>query len=283
MARGDYRQDLVLTPSGEPAVAPSAAWKRELMTPILDAVKGPLSTAIWRYMRYEHLEAALRSSALYFPMVELFKEPKEGSFSDRADFRAHDVYRDWDDADIARVEASYEALRRETMQRLFYVSCWHMNTNESELLWNRYMRDVPEAVAVQSTVAELCALRPSIISATGLEFIPRYWAGDVIYIDHTRPGSVPPGQLSLLYKGNEFSGDREFRGIVELWNLGFSQHDNPALPSGVQVDIAPYRFFTQIVAKPGSKGLVEKINALLDEVGYDIPVSASSLDVQPIW
>jgi hypothetical protein len=60
MARGEYRIDVVTTADGQDAATESEEWKRELMTPILHRVRGPLSTQIWRYMRFEHLESMLR-------------------------------------------------------------------------------------------------------------------------------------------------------------------------------------------------------------------------------
>ncbi len=283
MGRGDYRIDVVTTADGSLAATPSQEWKRELMTPVLDRVKGPLATRVWRYMRFEHLDTALRKRSLYFPRAELLGDPWEGSFSDAMDFRTQDVFKDWTEEQIAELQSSHVKLRRETMQRLFFASCWHMNPSESELLWGHYAGKYPEAIAVASTLASLCTLRPSLIPVGDIEFIPRVFAGEVTYIDHKTPGSVPPGELSLFYKGRQFSGDNEFRVIVELWNMGWSQHDRPDLPAGINVEFAPAAIVDEIVVKPKTPELKEKVDRLLDEVGYNIPVRLSKLDRAPIW
>lgn len=283
MSRGDYRMDAITTPSGALAAVPSEEWKKEVMTPILHRVKGPLSRKTWRYVRYEHLESALRRKKLYFPRADQLGDEFEGSFSDRADFRSQDAFKNLDDDTIKQLNASHQKMRREMMQRLFFVSCWHMNTTETELLWERYAGKHVEAVAISTMIASLCTLRPSPIKMIDLEFTPRFWAGEIDYIDHSVSGSVPDDQLSLFYKKREFSGDREFRAIVQLWNMGWSQHERPDLPLGIEVDIAPAALFDKIVVKPKTPGLKDKVNRLLDEVGYDIPVVASELDNEAIW
>lgn len=283
MSRGHYRLvESVTTDTGEPCVVPSDKWKQELMTPDLRQVRSPLNTRVWRYMRFDHFESMLRQEALYFPRVDQLGDPAEGSFSASLDMKSNPVDGLSEDQK-EKLLKSHRKLRRETMQRLFYVSCWHMNEFESELLWERYMGKHKEAVAIASSVAALCTLRPTLRDTGRNEYIPRMYAGEVQYIDHSIPDSVPRDQLSLFFKANHFSGDREFRCIVELWNMGWSQHDKPDLPSGVIVPMAPFAIIDKIVIKPSSNGLKDKVNKLLDELGFDLPVGESKLEATPVW
>jgi len=234
-------------------------------------------------MRLEHLEALLRGKQLYLPRVDQFGEAWEGSFSDSPDFDSDPLYETATAEEREAFRKSYQKLRQETMQRLFYVGCWNINDAESELLWKRYMGDYPEAVAITTTIASLCALRPTPIDTKAGEFIPRYCVGEIQYIDHSIAGSVPGNDLSLFYKGRQYQDDNEFRIIVELWNMGWSQHGNPDLPIGISIPIAPAVFIKNLTVKPKSVGLKDKVNRILDEVGYDIPVCDSMLDRPAIW
>lgn len=284
MGRGDYRTKVIQTSGGDAAAKISEKHARELMTPDLHAVKGPLNTKVWRYMRLEHLERALRESLYYLPRVELLGDPWEGSFSDPIDYSQVPALKDWGEKAIQSIQASSEKNRRETMQRLFYASCWHMNSDENEHLWKRYGDRSDESVAISSTIASLCTLRPtSPINVADIDFIPKMYAGEVNYVDLGVSGSIPNGSLSLFYKDNVYSADREFRVIIELYQWGFSQHYRDDLPNGVELEFEPATVFHQIVINPNSPGLLEKINTILDEVEYDIPVIHSKLSRKATW
>lgn len=284
MDRREYRLvPSLTTDTGEPCVIESEEYIQELLTPDLSRVEGPLRQTVFRYMKLEHLERCLRDRELYMPRVDQFDEPWEGSYSDAADFEGNPAYAGFTAEQRRRSEESFKRLRQSTVQKLHYVSCWNMNEKESELLWNRYYRDFDDAVAVTTTVGDLCSLRPTMVKVNDIDFIPRFAAGEVRYIDHGIPGSIPAHDVTLFYKGIEFKDDREFRIMVQLTRMGWIQHDNPHLPKGVKIPILPGVFFNSIIAKPKSRGLVDRVNAILDDVGYDIPVLVSALDRIPTW
>ena len=79
---GEYRMETTQTSTGELVAVASEEWKRELMTPDLHNVIGPLAQKVWRYMRFEHFERMLREKALYVPRADTLGDPWEGSFSD---------------------------------------------------------------------------------------------------------------------------------------------------------------------------------------------------------
>lgn len=278
----DYRLDVIKNADGQDCAVPSEAWRRELMMPHLDAVKGPLNTRVWRYMRFEHFSRLLKTQKLFFPRVDLLGDPLEGSFNE-TDWDSNPIFANMDESHRSRIKNSWEKLRRETMQRLFYVSCWHINEHESEMHWSRYGNRDEEAVAIASRIGAICTLHPQPVLVNDIEFIPKICAGEVAYIDYGAPGSVPADALSLLYKANHFKGDGEFRSIIHLWNLGWSQHDRDDLPAGVEVAVAPAALIDCIIPKPNTSGLKEKIQAVLDETGFKIPLQDSSLERNAVW
>lgn len=279
----DYRVDVIKSAEGEDCLVPSGAWKRELMTPNLDAVKGPLNITVWRYMRFEHFSRLLRTQKLYFPRVDLLGDPLEGSFSQAGDWTSNPIYADLSDSQQEQIKQSWIKVRQETMQRLFFVSCWHMNEHESEMHWSRYGSRNEEAVAIATRIGALCTLQPEPVNISGIEFIPKTFAGEVNYIDYGTPGTVPETELSLLYKANHFKGDGEFRSIIHLWSFGWSQHDRDDLPSGVEVSIAPGAFVDCVIPAPNTAGLKEKVKSVLDETGFKIPLQDSSLERTAHW
>jgi hypothetical protein len=279
--RGSYRQAIAIADNGELCVVPSEAWKRELLTPDLERVKLPLNTEVCRYMSFEHLETLLRQSKLYFPRVDLLGDPNEGSFSDTVPFETLDAYKSLEYESIQQLQTSYQNLNRQMMQRLFYVSCWNTNTHESELLWKRYGARDSEAVAVWTTTGLICTLRPDIFHCE-TEFIPRFCAGEVNYVNYA-PGSVPNNDLSLFYKGMEYKDDREFRAVIHIWSFGAGKSNSEDLPLGIEVDIAPAVFVRRIVPQPNCTELKQKLNNILDELGYDIAVVDSTLERIAKW
>lgn len=284
MLKPEFALDPVPLKDGSTGSKPSEKWKRELLTPSLYRVKGPLDQTVWRFMKFAYLESLLKREALFVPRVDLLGDPWEGSFTDKIDLRKHEVYKDWPDSELETLKKSIQTLRKNTMQRLHYVSCWHISEHESEHMWKRYAADSKEEfVAISSSIADLCTLRTTPIADGNSEWIPQLWAGEVEYIDLAEPDAIPETDLSLFYKGQEYRSDCEFRIILHLWALGWSQHDRKDLPKGVEIQIAPGRLIHKIAYRTECKSLKEKIERLLDEVGYVIEIAASKLDREANW
>lgn len=134
----DYEIDIVKNKEVHDCAVPSAAWKREKMMPDLSGVNSPLSTQIWRYMSFEHFAKLIRTSQLYYPRVELLGDHLEGSFSEAVPGSEWDWPGEIDEEAKIKLTESAQRLSQNRMQRLNYVSCWHINSSESELHWKRY-------------------------------------------------------------------------------------------------------------------------------------------------
>jgi hypothetical protein len=274
--------DVVKNKDGVDCLVASSSYKAELMTPELECVTGPLNLPVWRYLKFEHFSTLLKNQKIYLPRASELDDKLEGSFG-ATDDPLTDRHSQLDEKDKETLRKSWYKLRQGMMQNLFYVSCWHMSEHESEMHWTRYGNRHEEAVAIRSTIGKLCTLRPKCITIDETEFIPQLWAGEVNYIDHSIKGAIPKNALTLFYKANHFRGDGEFRVVVNLWSMGFSPHDRPGLPKGLEIDLAPKAMFDLIIPGPNNPGLKEKIESVLDETGFDIPVQTSTLEQSPSW
>lgn len=270
----------VLDEHGNYCSVPNQAYKKRLLTPDTSRVTD-FDQVIWRYVKLERLIEILDREILGFPQVSRFHEPLEGSFSPPAQVI--------DFPEIAKIFGSQEkankvqaVFNQSNISLSYFVSCWHMSDYESDMMWERYESDV----AIRTTVRELARLQPIPFHVSVLgELLPVITLGPCHYVDHSVPGSVPPGE-SLFYKAREFEGDKEFRSILMPWSLGWSQRKHEKWPGIVYVPLKPSTFVKEIVVrtrKEEDRNRFQAIDELLQKRGLTIPVRPSTLEKAPRW
>src|SRR5581483_12408893 len=131
---------------------------------------------VWRYLDFAKFVALLDSSAIYFARADTFVDTFEAAVpvADRAAAReaalatlnGGDVSRAGILAYIARhADRTLEELDRLPDERIaremlrlsnraLFVSCWHMNDDESAAMWDVYLGG-RDGVALQTTVGTL--------------------------------------------------------------------------------------------------------------------------------
>lgn len=85
----------------------------------------------------------------------------------------------------------------------YYVSCWHMNTNENPTMWDRYTTQ-PESVAIRATFAKLRAALPAYVDI-----------GKVRYIDYATDRLPTLNLLEYItHKNKCFWYEQELRAVA---------------------------------------------------------------------
>jgi hypothetical protein len=90
-------------------------------------IKG-VNVKLWRYLEYSKFVAMLKSRALHFSRADKFdNDPFEGSYPQKNIINY---------LSVASPNHTYEAFKKYAA-----VSCWHSNPDESEAMWELYLRN----------------------------------------------------------------------------------------------------------------------------------------------
>jgi hypothetical protein len=160
----------------------------------------------------------------------------------------------------------------------YYVSCWHMATDENIAMWERYVSS-NDAVAIRSTFSSLRAqLDPTVIEV-----------GMVRYIDYEseRLPSYNLMQL-IMHKRHFFRDELEVRAVV--WTMAPEtirrQYVDPYLNAdhtGFLAPINPKELIHQVVMHPkATAGIMRQVSEVCGE--HDLPPPmASRIASRPIF
>ncbi len=229
--------------------------QRRTATPIFEnlLINPDPETKIWRYMSRWKYESLLATHSLYFSQTKRFQDEHEGSTSPLVPDGS--LHRD------SLLDQVCESLRENTA-----VSCWSMGNPESAALWELFLSNEQEGVAVQTTVARLL---------NSLERQPKY-AYQVHYADENahefdwnHPGSAVTGEIwqLLFIKRCKLAPEREYRIVVEAFDM---TDDHPH----VLVPVNLHTLIEAVCIAPRARSeFAEHIQELtLQQSGLGVPV-----------
>jgi len=224
---------------------------------------------VWRYVDLGKLLDLLDSKALFSPLMSVLAgaDPYEGFLGQATIGEIRKL------PNMSEEDASKLIRVHEQAKRLFYVSCWHMNEQESAAMWSLYIRG-GEGLAIQTTLGRLIA---SFADTNVAVFI-----GAVEYIDHqTMPISWVNVMSPILRKRASFEHEHELRVIV-------SRSDSAGNPIGdewgARVAIRVEDLVERIVVAPTAPGwLGDLVERIVRRLGYHFPVERSPLLDRPVY
>ena len=166
------------------------------------------NTKIWRYVDLVVLLDLIDSKKLFFARADKFNDILEGSVP-LANVEKRKKYgENIKDEGARRVfqDAMKQPMSNWIKERLKHtaISCWHMNENESALMWSSYSGD---GVAIQSTYERL---KQSFQTEIDI------YMGIVKYIDY-RKNIIPDGDVRLfqyIYKSINYLDEKEVRALI---------------------------------------------------------------------
>jgi hypothetical protein len=209
---------------------------------------------IWRYMSLEKLLALLQTSRLVFSALRTLRDPYEGRFPTSAarllDNRIGEAL-----AKQGLTNADLTELLREKI----FVSCWHVNEDDSAAMWSLYSGTA--GVAIRSTIGRLkqCLDVLPIQSLLGL----------VKYVDYDSFETVSLGELRVSHlKRKSFEHERELRAVVNC-------HDPVDV---VPVPVSCSMLITDVLVSPESPSwFVQVVERVVEKYDYGFPVRQSML------
>ena len=228
------------------------------------------SVRLWRYMDLSKFAALLQRRALHFPRADFLGDPFEGSvpFGNAGGKRIIPPHKDLPEERRLEMVDQLSASRK-LMRKMYFISCWHMNTHESAAMWRLYSKS-NDAVCIQTTYEKLASALP-----------PECYMGLVKYLDFFKD-IIPEGNAfdPVLIKRQSFAHENEARAILS---------DPTALRDGqppefreIPVDLEQVveAVFVSPEAPAWFRGVVER---LAQTYGIIVPVHHSSLDGEPMY
>jgi len=244
---------------------------------------------IWRYFDWWKFQNLIESRKLFFARGDCLGESFEGTFPER--------FKD----DLSKAiehhfpKEEYEALHSlkpkflEGRRKYAAISCWHENEHENHQMWQTYLKDPKNGVAIQTTVRDL---KESLGNVNGLSVCK------VVYIDfntETIPGNPPDIKVyeNFAFKKLEFKSDNEIRfcsckeesladGVVYI-NGKYDYIPKDTVPEpGIPVKIGLEKMIKRIYLCPhASQVLHERTIELVSRNGLSCEIHKSNIDGSP--
>jgi len=158
----------------------------------------PDDTVIWRYFKFEYFVNIVNTHSIWFSRPFKFDDRWEGLFPPSYVRRTRQY--------ATANGLSFKEFNREFHRRMLrhryahFVSCWHINKNESDAMWRLYAL-LKTGIAIQSTVGDV------------KECLRTHNDGMVIYYDPSHKVLSPTifGPHDILFKRKPFCWEQEYR------------------------------------------------------------------------
>ena len=236
-----------------------------------------LDIAVWRYMDVAKFVDLLSTRSLFFCRADLLGDPYEGSMSRGTTTPIIDQLAEKDQGNTDHLASIPEV--REAYRRWAYVSCWHMNEDESAAMWSLYAR-TNEAVAIRSTYRKLRDGFPDQV-----------YTGTINYIDY-RTQPIPQDDLdyALVHKRLAFQHEREVRAVITnpphedgddaAARRGRIMEENPKYGKHVPIDLNT--LVDRVYVSPTAPAWFAKvIESLVNQYAFTFEVHPSTLAESP--
>lgn len=230
-----------------------------------------LNASIWRYQSLRKFEWTMREKALWFARPGTFQDPFEGSFSlapvpvTKADAQRNG-------ADSVEEHIQRNLIPSWTRARLIalgnnYVSCWHLNEEESDGMWRLYGPTLGadnDSVCIESTYRRFWDATDENV-----------FIGVVRYLDYNLHELDPTNLFNLLlHKRKCFAHERELRAMIMA--------AGELSENGKVVKVELEKLIVSVRLPPGcSTEHEEKVRKLVSQHCPSATVLKSSIDINP--
>jgi len=238
---------------------------------------------IWRYMSLARFIWLLQNQALYLARCDRLGDPYEGYFTQpmltkkdefiqafiarQTDLMAHqtDVSPEQIGIDFYNSHVKYSL----KMRPLLFVSCWHMNNEESLAMWKLYSTQ-HESVCIQSTFSTLKRVLPDCC-----------FLGTVNYIDYAKESITSDNLLQyILHKRHSFAHEKEVRAVIwDVQKIPGIRDETPIESDPAKiVPIDLNELIKNVYVSPSSEPLLKDVvEGIVSKYGLKSPVHRSSV------
>jgi len=248
---------------------------------------------IWRYISLEKFESSIKRNALFFCRADRFSDPFEGSIPKKeAEFRINDQERisGYYGNSFNRIEAEKNVRALSETHKKFkkasIVNCWHINDNESDGMWQLYLKS-NEGVAIKSSVDRIIKAFEKTNENIYLSRV-RYidYENAIWYHEKEYPCWSYNFLTPIVHKRIEFSHETELR---LLYNLLDAENDEQywlkqEFEKGLFISVDLDILVDEIVLPPTSDSYIEsKVKEIMNKYGLNKVIKKSKLSSEPIY
>lgn len=264
--------------------------------PIIDnpsLIKCPPDTIIWRYIDLRKFELLLKDKSLFLCRADKFSDPYEGSLpKEESEYRIRDqkriagLFNQTITEEEAKEGAEILATYQKKLCRSFVVNCWHMNTTESDAMWQLYLK-TNEGLAIQTTYQKL---HDSLSHNTEEIFLSkvRYinyetgiWRHDTEYPINEYFAYTP-----IIHKRLAFTHERELRVFQEIHDATSNETywDTQPIKIGKNLPVTLETLVDKIILPPtAGKDVEQKVKDILNKYKLTFDIEPSRLNGVPVY
>ncbi len=203
------------------------------------------NATMWRYMSFSKFAWLMQQSQLYFTVLDQLEDVHEATLP-------WAYLSTWDE----RIVASFHQERKASA-----VNCWHLNENESALMWKAY-GSYKEGIAIRSTFARLTrAFTDS--DDNNWSYGSPVFVGTVKYIDFKNTAKEQLDEIikrpdnaffPMLYKRDYFKHEQEVRAVLSpkpggILYEAFRQDEMRGIGVPVDLDVLIERIYVAPAAE----------------------------------
>ncbi len=224
---------------------------------------------IWRYMDFAKFISLISSNTLYFVRADRFDDPWEGVPQKAI---LDELVKHFAQTIKWSKEKTHDHFRNIIIPQRF-ISCWHLNENESAAMWTLYGK-TKEAIAIKTTIGRL--------KASLCKEPEKFYLDQVKYGKHDdfqlpadiKDGPVDKWTCPFFFKRDSFEYEKEIRVVITFRKT--------AEEYKAKVDIS--KLVEKLYVSPQSgQWFVETVKSTLQKYGYDcIEVMHSCIDDERI-
>ena len=232
---------------------------------------------LWRYVNFWKFKDLVESGKLYLRRADKLNDEHEGLPA--PEYERVLNLNHYDLNDIIRRDDHIGSLAQ--FRQAFYVSCWHLQDEETAAMWGRYGSDGVAIVTRYDIVKGVLAATPDRFLLGLMRYGTAHMTGwnVVRFVTTKREKYAPEREVRAMVwlTGTADAGNRHF-------DINDRPHDRPILdppatmPEGVKRTIDVRSLIRCIVVSPHAPaGRLVKAEALLRAAGIEAPVRVSDL------
>ncbi len=218
---------------------------------------------LWRYLSYGRLIQAIEEESIYFSHISEMPDRWEGllTIRTREMFFKSELRKYSGNVEAANGSVSqYEEFRND-----FYINCWHMNDQESYLMWKVYGN---RECAIQTNYERLfAAFAPSPAKIEGCV---------VEYIDYERDGfGIGNTYTQISFKDIPYRDEREYR--LLFWKVSPENIKLNPEEKGIKIQVDINMLIDNIYLNPGYIPNIDKLEKLIKEKRLDCKIKNTKI------
>lgn len=250
---------------------------------------------LWRYMSFSKFESLLKEKALFFCRADKFSDPFECSIPKKeAEHRSSEANFRLQEAIFGRFDSNYdEAVAQKQSEDLAQlhrrvkiattVNCWHINNQESDAMWQLYLKD-NEGVAIKTDKARLISAlneAPQQIGVSKVRYID--YINGIWYDSKEFPFRYYNLITPLIHKRLEFKHECELRLYhqnPEREKPGYWEKQVDSIGEFIKVDVN--NLIESVIFHPTADEITkEKIIRLAKKYGFEFIFQQSKMTISP--